>query len=221
MKKDYLAEKNILDKERDLETYIRERSEVVSDWYYNCFSIDIDYFRRSAVFPAIQLIDLMEYTVGAEIGVSHGHSTITLIEKCDKLKTLYCIDNYKPYQDYYTENFFVDEYEIAIIKNLAFKKIKNSKSSDKVVFYEEDSNVSVERFKNGELDFVLLDAHLNAEHIKNDLEKWYPKVRSGGLVMIHDTNYPSVLEEIKIFLDNIKFNGKYSNIIDLCCLIKP
>jgi hypothetical protein len=221
MKKDYLAEKKILEKEKDFDRYIRERSEVFSDWYYNCFSIDIHYYVQSAVYPAIHLIDLMGYTTGAEIGVSHGQSTITLIEKCEKLKTLYCVDNYKPYQDYYTENFCVDKYEIAVIKNLALKKIYNSKNSNKVVFYEEDSDISVERFKNGELDFVLLDAHLNAEQIRNDLEKWYPKVRSGGLVMIHDTNFPTVLEEIKMFLDKIEFNGKSSNIIDLCCLLKP
>lgn len=221
MKKDRIAEESIRDKEENFNSYVLRRSRAVSGWYYDCFVIEPDFYKSSAVYGATQVINLMGYEKGIEIGVSSGHSTITLLENCEKLKTLYCVDKYEPYVDYYTENFHVDEYEINVIKNLAFKKIYRSRNKHKVVFYEEDSDISVNRFQDGELDFAFLDAHLNAEQVKNDLEKWYPKVRPGGLVMVHDTNYPSVLDEIKDFVEVINFDGQFSNVIDLCCLLKP
>lgn len=220
MKKDRVAEQGIQTKEQNFNNYIRRRSTAISDWYYDCFNIDSTCYKSAAVFGAVQIINLMGYQKGIEIGVSSGHSTITLLETCENLKTLYCVDNYKPYVDYYTENFYVDEYEINIIKNLAFKKIYSSRNKHKVVFYEEDSDLSVNRFEDGELDFAFLDAHLNAEQVKNDLEKWYPKIKNGGLLMIHDTHFPSVLDEIKDFIKTINFDGQFSNVVDLCCLIK-
>lgn len=220
MKKDILAEKKIEYKEKNFDTYIQLRSNHIARAYCDCFSSDISSYKTSAIFAAIQVINLMGYEKGIEIGVSVGDSTITLLDLCKKLKTLYCVDNYKPYVDYYTENFKVDEYEINIVKNLAFKKIYNSVDSHKIIFFEEDSDITVDRFQDEELDFAFLDAHLNAEHIKNDLEKWYPKVRPGGLVIIHDTHFESVLEEINNFTKNINFDGEFSNMLDLCCLLK-
>ena len=220
MTKDILVEQRIKDKETNFNRYITTRSEAFSQSYLESFIPNQNSYKLSAIYGAIQLINLKGYERGIEIGVSFADSTITLLEYCEKLKTLYSVDKYESYIDYYTENFYVDEYEINIIKNLAFKRLAGCHSRHKLIFYEEDSDITVDRFQDKELDFVFLDAHLNAEHIKNDLEKWYPKVRSGGLVIIHDTQYPSVTKEIKNFIKNVNFSGEYSNVIDLCCLLK-
>jgi predicted O-methyltransferase YrrM len=221
MKKiDQLSENQIRRKEENFIDYIAERSKFIGESYQYCFHADKDFYKCTAIYPAIQLINLMNYERGVELGVFSGHSTITMLNLCNNLKTLYCIDSYQSYTDYYTENFHVDQYESQIIKNLALKKINACDDKGVVTFYEEDSNRALNRFQDGELDFIFLDAHLNAEHIRNDLEKWYPKVRSGGLVMIHDTNYPTVKEEIMEFMERINFDGKYSNVIDLSCLLK-
>jgi tRNA A58 N-methylase Trm61 len=143
-----------------------------------------------------------------------------MLDLCKSIKKLYCIDSYQPYKDYYSEDYYVDQYEINIVKNLALKKITNADSENIVTFYEEDSNISVDRFEDGQVDFVFLDAHLDAEHIRNDLRKWYPKVRSGGMLMIHDTIFPTVKEEIDIFLESIKFDGNRCDVINFSALLK-
>jgi hypothetical protein len=39
---------------------------------------------------------------------------------------------------------------------------------------------------NGSLDFVYIDANHTYQSVKEDINLWYPKVRSGGIVMGHD-----------------------------------
>ena len=41
-------------------------------------------------------------------------------------------------------------------------------------------------FEDGELDFVFIDGEHSYEAAKADIEAWWPKVRSGGLLMGHD-----------------------------------
>ena len=45
---------------------------------------------------------------------------------------------------------------------------------------------AAERLKDGALDYVFIDACHNYEPVKADIEAWYPKVRSGGIVAGHD-----------------------------------
>lgn len=41
-------------------------------------------------------------------------------------------------------------------------------------------------FKDGSLDFVYIDADHTYEGVKADIESWYPKIRSGGIISGHD-----------------------------------
>lgn len=220
-KVDSRSEEAIKDKKKDFESYILTRSEYYKESFYSCFfNKDDRYYEVSGIYLGVPLINLMGYEVGVEVGVSHGHSTITMLDLCKSIKKLYCIDSYKPYKDYYSEDYYVDQYEINIVKNLALKKITNADEENKITFYEEDSDVSVERFGDDEVDFVFLDAHLDSEHIKKDLRKWYPKVRSGGMLIIHDTVYPTVKEEIDEFVKYVNFSGKRCDVQSLCALLK-
>jgi predicted O-methyltransferase YrrM len=221
MKKvDQKCEKEINVFKNNFMDFIDLRSEFISRLYQSCYEFDKELYMVNAIYPAIHMINLMGYENGVEIGVSGGNSTITLLDLCNNLKTLYCIDNYKPYRDYYTSNFYVDKYETEIIKNLFLKKLNSNPHKNKVIFYEEDSDNCLNKFENSQLDFVFLDAHLDSEHIRNDLKKWYPKVRSGGLLLIHDTQYSTVEDEILEFIKRVDVDVKYSNVLNLCCLLK-
>lgn len=221
-KKDLDCENQIENYNRDPQNYFRSTSETIGDAYYKTTYRGHHYYRNSAIGSAIHIINLMRYRVGVELGISYGHSTTTMLENCDEMEKLYAIDSYKPYVDYYTSNVEVDIYEIDIIKNIALKTFSNlePRHKNKLKVIIEDSDIVLDQFDDGELDFVFLDAHLNSEHIKKDLEKWYPKVRKGGMIAIHDTNYHTVAEEIEIFMDKINFTGQFSDYDNLSCLIK-
>ena len=44
-----------------------------------------------------------------------------------------------------------------------------------------DSNEAAKHIDDDSLDFIFLDAYLTGEQVKNDLEVWYPKVKTGGI----------------------------------------
>lgn len=201
--------------------YYRSVSDTMGDAIFKSKYRGTHFFRNSAISSAIHIINLMNYRVGVELGISYAHSTVTMLTHCDQLEKLYAIDCYKPYEDYYTANAEVDRYEIEIIKNIALKTLSSTKNKEKLSLIIEDSDLVVDKFDDGELDFAFLDAHLNSEHIKKDLQKWYPKVKKGGMVAIHDTGYQTVLEEVEIFMEKNNFSGKFSNYDNLVCLIKP
>lgn len=215
------CENQIKTYQEDKQGYYRTNCEVIGDALFKAKYRGAHFYRNSAISSAIHIINLMNYRVGVELGISYAHSTVTILSHCENLETLYAIDCYKPYEDYYTSNVEVDKYEIEIIKNIALKTISTTKNKEKLILIIEDSDLLVDKFDDEELDFAFLDAHLNSEHIKKDLEKWYPKVRKGGMVAIHDTCYQTVFDEIELFMEKNNFSGKFSNYDSLACLIKP
>ena len=44
--------------------------------------------------------------------------------------------------------------------------------------------------EDGELDFVFIDGEHSYETARSDIEAWWPKVSSGGLLMGHDYHRP-------------------------------
>jgi hypothetical protein len=146
---------------------------------------------QSLVHP-INLL-LGENLIGAEIGVLKAHTSCTLLQNCPNIKTLYLIDNYKPYSDFirnpYNPNepyHIVDQKEIELIKFIAHHNVKWSGHTDKALFIEEDSKIVAQHCQNASLDFVFLDTYMTQEQVISDLNDWYPKVKEKGLFSGHD-----------------------------------
>ena len=136
--------------------------------------------------------------VGAEVGVLKGENIYTLLELCPKIRKIYAVDFYKEHKDYDTVRTQddMDKYEAIAKENL-----KNF--SHRVVFIKEDS-VEATKSITKDLDFVLIDGDHSKEGIEADLEAYYPLIKSGGYVFIHDTNAISVMDGIKAFKEKHK-----------------
>lgn len=57
---------------------------------------------------------------------------------------------------------------------------------ERCVIIRDLSVTAAELFRDKQLDFVYLDAGHDFQSVKEDLEAWYPKVRSGGILAGHD-----------------------------------
>ena len=57
---------------------------------------------------------------------------------------------------------------------------------DRSVIVRKYSNQAVEMFKDNSLDFVYLDANHKYEEVKADIEMWFPKLKSNGIISGHD-----------------------------------
>ena len=64
------------------------------------------------------------------------------------------------------------------------------------------SELAAKLYPNDSLDFVFIDGNHSYESVKLDIESWYPKVKSGGILAGHDydTIWPGVTKAVKEFL---------------------
>lgn len=111
--------------------------------------------------------------VGAEVGVFEGRNATRLLNNLNITK-LHLIDKWDP--SYYD---IPKDYHSEVVEK--FKSLAN-----KVNIIKASSSEAVDNFKDGLLDFVYIDADHSYEGCLEDLNLWYPKVRSGGIVCGHD-----------------------------------
>jgi hypothetical protein len=120
--------------------------------------------------------------LGCEIGVAEGENARNMLETLN-VEKLFLID---PYLETYMEQTTNGEH-LANVSTSAYVEAQNNVRAfkDKVVFLVKTSDEAVEDVPNG-LDFVYIDGNHSYEYVKRDLENYYPKVKSGGVVGGHD-----------------------------------
>ena len=140
-----------------------------------------------------------ESIVGVEVGVLKGENVVTLLDACPKISKIYGIDHYECHTDYdmMRTQEDMEKYEVVAVKNMA-------PYSDRYELIKADSVEGAKKLEPNSLDFVLIDADHSAEGIRRDLEAYYPLVKSGGYVFIHDCNAKSVMDGIKKFREDNK-----------------
>ena len=128
-----------------------------------------------------QLIDTNDYKVCAEIGVQMGNFSEYLL-KSNSLTILYLIDCWT-YQDNYLDMANVNNAQQEYYYRHVLRKFK---SDSRVKIIRDFSSKACSMFDDGSFDFIYLDADHSYEAIKNDIENWYSKLRSGGMMAGHD-----------------------------------
>ena len=112
---------------------------------------------------------------GVEIGTNWGDSAKIWLTCAPKLHLL-CIDPYATYNARHSQE------EQDAIYTEATKRLKPYNAE----IIRESSLVVVERVEDKSLDFVYIDGNHAFDSVMQDLIRWVPKVRRGGLVMLHD-----------------------------------
>ncbi len=121
---------------------------------------------------------------GAEIGVKHGQFSEYLLANW-KGRVLHSIDAWKEFpRDAYIDDANVaQENQDRFYRNTC-KRLAPFGSRSNVI-----RGLSVESarlFRDGQLDFVYLDAAHDYQNVCADLAAWFPKVRKGGILAGHD-----------------------------------
>lgn len=139
--------------------------------------------------------------VGAEIGVLKAETSCVLLEECQNITTLHCVDFYEPHIDYDTSRSKEDmeKYEDIARKNLGLY-------DGRYILHKKESAEAAKGI-NAELDFILLDAEHTYSGIKSELESWYPKLKKGGHMFVHDTHTPDVYKAVKDFKTENKIHS--------------
>jgi len=117
----------------------------------------------------------MEFRSGVEIGTQYGDSAMMWCGANPRLH-LTCIDPYGPYRNRRGWQQRED----------AYMKACKALEPFNVTMIREESLAVVDRFGDESLDFINIDGDHVFDACMQDIIKWVPKVRKGGLIMVHD-----------------------------------
>ncbi len=121
------------------------------------------------------------YGKGIEVGVQEGVFSETL-RSTWKGNELYLIDRWKYENDYKDIANIPDEKQ----KEFYLSVVKKFADDRTVHIIRKDSVAAAEQFPDGYFDWIYLDADHSFEGCSKDLNAWYPKLKTGGILAGHD-----------------------------------
>lgn len=121
--------------------------------------------------------------IGAELGVETGDNALYMLKTLN-IKRLYLVDAYAPYIDGDESGLQRDPTEFYAVAQNTLKKYE-----EKIQFILRFSEQAAELLPEN-LDFVYIDANHSYEYVKKDMEAYYPKIKSGGVIGGHDFSTP-------------------------------
>lgn len=119
--------------------------------------------------------------VGAEVGTFRGEFSLEIVKNWGG--RLYMIDVWRPldgdYEDISNHGNFVNGVYADAMENIKGYE-------DKAIMIRAKSEIASTMFNDNSLDFVYIDANHAYDFVVQDIELWYPKVKSGGYLCGHD-----------------------------------
>ena len=137
----------------------------------------------------------LNFKTGVEIGVAKGDYSEIICQTNPQMK-VYGIDPwlaYRGYGDYVRPTTFDSLYQSAIKKLSLFTNY---------TIVKDFSSKAIRNFLDDSLDFVYIDANHTEPYISQDIEGWYKKVKTGGLLAGHDFEIASVALAVTNFARN-------------------
>lgn len=144
----------------------------------------------------------------AEIGVWYGRTSSVLLSNNNI--HLFAVDTFEgseEHQDELKGKTFQDDY-VNTIKKLGCEK--------RVSVIKGESTKIAKDFKNDNFDLIFIDAAHDYENVKNDILAWTPKLKSGGLMILHDwpgdNNPDGGFGDLKRAVDDhLRYNEKFQD----------
>jgi len=118
---------------------------------------------------------------GVEVGVFRGFFSKDILRLWQG-GTLFMVDVWKKMEDDYNDVCNNDDH----MKYLRDTCDNVQGFEDRAIIIRSTSEIAATLFPDESLDFVYIDANHAYEHVKKDIEIWYPKVRKGGVFAGHD-----------------------------------
>ena len=122
--------------------------------------------------------------IGIEIGVQTGKFSKQILEVWEDCKSWFCIDPYKYFITGYKDGANVSQVAQDEIFKRAKKNLEDYKN--KVVFLREESLNCLDYFYDESIDFIYIDGNHEFYYVIEELRKWYPKLKKGGIFSGHD-----------------------------------
>jgi len=139
----------------------------------------------------VESLSSPQFKIGVEVGVRTGWFSKYILDHTQM--KVYAVD---PWED---NDELVDAEHVY---DSCKKRLRSYKHRVKLI--KGWSPQEAARFKDGEVDFVYIDALHDYESVKKDIEGWWPKIRPGGVISGHDFNrikWPGVVKAVEEFCE--------------------
>ena len=166
------------------------------------------------------LINQYNLKVGCEIGVGFGTHAEYILDNTKVIK-LFCIDPYTHFDQEYKDQMNLPQDMLDILYFKVYRRL--DVFNERYELIRNTSSQATQHFHASELDFVFLDANHAYEQVIKDLENWYTKVRSNGLIAGHgfNKNFPQVKQAVKKFFESKKIKINHDSKERIWWVIKP
>lgn len=149
-----------------------------------------------------ELINKHNLEVGVEIGVAFGGHAEAILKKSN-IATLYGVDPYLEYAGF-LHNFFglnVAQNKKQKYWDILFYLTKKRLSGfgKRSILIRDFSNNAANKFENNSLDFIFIDGNHTYNSVKEDLESWCDKIKTGGFFVGDDYHLPEVKKAVDEF----------------------
>jgi len=128
----------------------------------------------------LSIASQLEGKVLVEIGTDGGSFANFLLANTKDTK-LYCIDPYQRYEDYKDA---INNVTGDALYQSTYSKLKQS-FGDRVQFIRKFSSDAVADIED-EVDFLYIDGNHQYTYVLEDLQKFFPKVKAGGIIIGDD-----------------------------------
>lgn len=151
---------------------------------------------------------IMKYPDGSvfvEIGAFMGKSTCYIaqeIKRKNKQIQFDVIDHFQGSSEHKTMLQGKDLFEI-------FKdNMKKAEVLNSINIISKDANEVVNNYKDHSIDFLYLDAGHSYEEVKNDIQKWLPKVRGTLVGDDYVSVHSGVIKAVNELLGKVRIHGR-------------
>lgn len=139
------------------------------------------------------MINQMNWTHGAELGIRTGQTFFHLLDNCPTLEKLYGIDSYPVgYEGWATAETQAAHHHEVIAKQKSYP--------DRAIILPYGTSYAG-AWVQEPLDFIFIDADHTTEAVTQDIKLWAPKVKPTGWIIGHDINWCSVYAALPKFTD--------------------
>lgn len=153
--------------------------------------------------------DLQNGSVFVELGSWKGRSiayiTVEIVNLNKDVK-IYAIDTWQG-----TMNSEVHQEEISKLDTSLYDHFLSniSPAINHIIPMKSDSSSASSTFLDESIDIIFIDADHSYESVKNDILKWYPKIKQGGIISGHDYGEPCGVQQAvdEIFGNRVGLSG--------------
>lgn len=136
-----------------------------------------------------------------EIGTFEGYNAESILKNLN-VKKMYIVDPYLEYEDYFTSEPEKTKLNLSVAQRKAKNRLK--KYSNKIVWIRKTSDDALKDIPKN-VDFIYVDGNHEYEYVKKDMENYYEKIGSKGILAGHDiTSFPGVGEALVEFCSEKK-----------------